>query len=442
MIYEAESGDIEICLTGESLISRKLSVFREEYFLKLREIILNADVSFSNAECLFQDYADYPNTYAGGGSGQGTYMAAPPESIEELRWLGIDIVSTANNHASDFGDQGIISNLEFLEESGMPHAGTGMNLAEARAPAYLDNPKGRIALMAAADWGPRGTGAEPWPFPMGVMAGEQSPYSIGRPGCNLVRHKTKFTVTESVYNELKKLGESLFNVIEQNNQIHLFGSTFVVGKEFSMETIAEEEDLEENYKWMRDATKMADWTIFSFHNHGASNSPELPSSHTRTLAKGLIDNGADIFIGHGPHRDRGIEIYNGKPIFYSLGDFILQNDTPQWIPYDVMKRFGLGHSDTPSDFHEERKKRGWNSRVEGWESAIATCKFTEKKLREISLYPIDLGMGLPRSIAGRPVLAEPGSEVNERVLKRFQDMSKPYGTEISIEDGVGKIKIS
>ena len=36
MIYEAESGDIEICLTGESLISRKLSVFREEYFLKLR----------------------------------------------------------------------------------------------------------------------------------------------------------------------------------------------------------------------------------------------------------------------------------------------------------------------------------------------------------------------------------------------------------------------
>ena len=163
----------------------------------------------------------------------------PPESIEELRWLGIDIVSTANNHASDFGDQGIISNLEFLEESGMPHAGTGMNLAEARAPAYLDNPKGRIALMAAADWGPRGTGAEPWPFPRGVMAGEQSPYSIGRPGCNLVRHSTKFTVTQSVYNELKALAKNLFNVNEDNKQIHLFGSTFVVGEKFSMETIAE-----------------------------------------------------------------------------------------------------------------------------------------------------------------------------------------------------------
>jgi hypothetical protein len=51
-------------------------------------------------------------------------------------------------------------------------------------------------------------------------------------------------------------------------------------------------------------------------------------------------------------------------------------------------------------------------------------------------------MGLPRSIAGRPILAEPGSAVNERVLKRFQDMSKPYGTQISIEDGVGKIKVS
>ncbi len=63
-------------------------------------------------------------------------------------------------------------------------------------------------------------------------------------------------------------------------------------------------------------------------------------------------------------------------------------------------------------------------------------------MKEVRLYPIDLGMGLPRSQAGRPVLARPGDEVNQRVLERFQQMSQPYGTEISIENGVGVITVA
>ena len=50
------------------------------------------------------------------------------------------------------------------------------------------------------------------------------------------------------------------------------------------------------------------------------------SNHPRVeeinLAKKLIDNGADIIMGHHPHVLQGIEIYNSKPIFYSLGNFI------------------------------------------------------------------------------------------------------------------------
>ena len=40
-----------------------------------------------------------------------------------------------------------------------------------------------------------------------------------------------------------------------------------------------------------------------------------------------IDQGADLFAGHGPHFLRGIEIYKNRPIFYSLGNFIFQNGT-------------------------------------------------------------------------------------------------------------------
>ncbi len=327
----------------------------------------------------------------------------------------------------------------------MVHAGTGANLAEARAPGYLDTPKGRVGLIAAADWGPRGTGGQPWPFPMGVLAGEQSPYSKGRPGCNLVRHRTRFTVPREVFDTLKRMSKELAfesRAADDDSDLLFMGSEIALGEDFALSTVAEPEDLEDNFRWVRDARRMADWVMFSFHNHGASRAPELPSDHTRVLAHGVIDAGADLFIGHGPHRDRGIEIYNGKPIFYSLGDFILQNDTLRWVPYEGMKRMGLGHDSTPADFYDTRVERVRNPPVEGWESVVVTCNYAGKRLKEVRLYPVDLGMGLPRGQAGRPVLARPGDEVNQRVLARFQAMSQPYGTEISIEDGVGIIKVA
>ena len=456
MLYEAESGDIQMALTGESLICRKLSVYREERFLKLRDMLRNADVTFGNAECLFQDYSDPPNTYAGGGATGGTYMAAPPESVAELKWMGIDIVSTANNHASDFSDSGVLTNLKFLDQYGMAHAGTGNNLTEACAPAYFDTPKGRIALLASADWGPRGTGAQPWPFPMGVMAGEQSPYSRGRPGCNLIRHHTKFTVNQEVFNAIQVMRKELgFDRViggggrpsigvDTEAEFTFMDSRIALGSDFSMSTLPEQEDLELNYRWVRDARRNADWVLYSFHNHGATRSPELPSDHTRVVARGVIDNGADMFIGHGPHRDRGIEIYKGKPIFYSLGDFICQNGQVLWVPYDVMKRTGLGYENTPADFHDARVAAGGIGSATGlgWESVVVTLTYAKRQLKDIRLYPIDLGIGLPRSYNGRPVLAAAGNELNRRVLERFQEMSKPYGTEIQIDNGVGIIHIS
>ena len=361
MRYESESGNILMALTGESLITRKLSVFTEEQYLKLRDIFINADVTFGNAECLFEDYKDPPNTFAGGGSDMETYMAAPPECVQELQCMGINIVSTANNHSSDFTDRGVMTSLKFLDQYGMAHAGTGANLTEACAPGYIDTPKGRVALIAAADWGPRGTGGQPWPFPMGVMAGEQAPYSLGRAGCNLIRHWTRFTVTREVFDALKLMRKELrFQppASEGGTEFSFLGSEVALGESFSMTTVPDRDDVEDNYRWVRDARRMADWVMFSFHDHGATRSPELPTAHARELAYGVIANGADLFIGHGLHRDRGIEIYKGNPIFYSLGDFILENGTPRWLPYEVIKRVGLGFGNTPADFFDVREQRG------------------------------------------------------------------------------------
>ena len=52
-----------------------------------------------------------------------------------------------------------------------------------------------------------------------------------------------------------------------------------------------------------------------------------PSEKQRELAYAMIDAGADIIVGHHPHVLQGIEFYQGKPILYSVGNFIfLKND--------------------------------------------------------------------------------------------------------------------
>ncbi|MFH0977621.1 MAG: CapA family protein [Spirochaetota bacterium] len=47
-----------------------------------------------------------------------------------------------------------------------------------------------------------------------------------------------------------------------------------------------------------------------------------PAEYDIELGHSIIDSGADVIIGHHPHIVQGIEIYKGKPIFYSLGNFI------------------------------------------------------------------------------------------------------------------------
>ena len=77
----------------------------------------------------------------------GTYAACDPAVIDDLKWMGFSMVSTANNHAVDYGEVGVLANIRNLKARAMPFAGTGGTLTEAAAPVYLDTPKGSVALI-------------------------------------------------------------------------------------------------------------------------------------------------------------------------------------------------------------------------------------------------------------------------------------------------------
>jgi poly-gamma-glutamate capsule biosynthesis protein CapA/YwtB (metallophosphatase superfamily) len=207
-----------------------------------------------------------------------------------------------------------------------------------------------------------------------------------------------------------------------------------------MTTRCQEADLERNLRWVREAKQMSDWVLYSFHTcyHGVDG--DDPPAHAKQLAHGVIDAGADVFIGHGVHRDRGIEIYSGKPIFYGLGNFILQNDTVLRQPADAYARYQLGPESTPGDFYWARsggETRGQDVSVPEWQSVVAMVKWRGHSLAEIELYPIDLGMGRPIGQRGRPLRAS--GEVADQALKRVARMSEAFDTIIELRDGTAHI---
>ena len=56
MIYDAESGDFTLVAGGDTMITRRLSVFQEDSFLRLRSLFQDADVRFANLEMLMHDF--------------------------------------------------------------------------------------------------------------------------------------------------------------------------------------------------------------------------------------------------------------------------------------------------------------------------------------------------------------------------------------------------
>ena len=439
MLYEAEPGDLTLVASGDTMITRRLSVFREDRFMALADLFRQANVGFTNLEMLMHEY-EHPPGVAG-----GTFTASDPRNLEELKWAGINLVSCANNHSYDYGENGVLTHLGHLRSSGIAHAGTGRNLSEARAPGYLDTPRGRIAIISAAST-----------FPEAGRALDQRPDAKGRPGLNPLRFSTTYTVDRTAFDEVrrvsaelgleaKKAAERRFRhqgavPEDTDTEFHFMGNKFVLGEEFKVNTSPNPQDMEGNLRWIREARRMADWVLVSFHCHESGATRDEPPEFLTTFARACLDEGADAFIGHGPHVTRGIEVHQGRPIFYSLGNLIFQNETVRWQPsynYDLVK---LDHSATPADFYEARsdkETRGFPADPVYWESVVARCEYRGGRLYEITLHPIDLGYGRPRSQRGRPMLAD--AELGTKILERMQHLSKPFGTAVRIEDGKGVV---
>lgn len=74
---------------------------------------------------------------------------ARPETVQYLTDMGVDIVSLANNHAYDYGEEALLDTLDILKEAGVTAIGAGHNLEETRRPAYYIVDDIKIGFLTA-----------------------------------------------------------------------------------------------------------------------------------------------------------------------------------------------------------------------------------------------------------------------------------------------------
>jgi poly-gamma-glutamate capsule biosynthesis protein CapA/YwtB (metallophosphatase superfamily) len=448
MLYESEQGRASIVLTGDSMITRAMKSFREPQFEGLLKLLRDSDAAVANLEMLFHNY-EMSWQYKGAAS----FQVSNPRNLDDLKWMGVDVVTTATNHAFDYGEAGFLTTLRHCEAAGLLQAGGGRNLAESRAPTYVEARGGRIAVMSTTST-----------FSEESRSGPGRPDFPGKPGVSTLRHDLVHRVPDEVLATMREAKRALgYEAREESRkkqaqhnatitaegELKFLNARFKGANDYGIETSCNKADLADIARWLRGAKKQSDWVVFAAHCHESGKSDEwygqtavAPPDFLIEFAHFAIDNGADAVVSHGTHYLRGIEVYKGKPIFYSLGNFIFQNETVEWLPPAAYEGLGLGHDDTPGDWGWGRSKGGKQGHAANpvfYRSAVAECRYDGGALKEIILHPIDLGFGRSIGQRGRPLLA--GPEVSGEVISWLQRVSKPFGTEISAEGSKGVIRL-
>jgi poly-gamma-glutamate synthesis protein (capsule biosynthesis protein) len=384
-------------------------------------------------------------------------MRAPPWAADELAWAGFDAVTAATNHAGDYSHGGMEATMRALESRTIPYAGLGRSLAEAREPAYVDAPTGRVGVVAACST-----------VTPGDEAGMQRPDLQGRPGVSPLSLDARYVVDEATHDRLAGLSETLgleavkeraaefgFPVPGEDDEgLTLLNAgrgddlQFVVGDDPGVELSPSASDRDAVLAQIRAADRQAEVVVASLHAHegeGAFRNDHSVPAWLETFAHDCVDAGADAFVGHGPHVLRGVELYAGAPIFYSLGDFVMENETVGRLPAEIYERYDLDPlAAQPADlydarvFDEDGGRKGFLADRAFWESVVPVCTFGDDGVERVECLPVELGYEEPRGRRGEPRLAE--GEAATRILEDLADLSAPFGTELTVDGGVGVVR--
>lgn len=181
-----------------------------------------------------------------------------PKNTPLLTEADIDVCVLGNNHALDWGYDGLEETLDALQQSGMQTVGAGTDAESAVEPAVIESEKGRLLVFA---YGSPSSGV-----PMTWSADDN------QPGVNVLPNMN-FQTAEQVASNIDR------------------------------------------------HRREGDRVILSLH-WGGNWGYDIPSKHQEFARQLINQDMVDVIFGHSSHHPKGIEVYEGKLILYGCGDLI------------------------------------------------------------------------------------------------------------------------
>ena len=428
---------MKFCAVGDIIIGRRIQPDFVGYS-ELCPIINQADARFFNLETTLNHEGE---CYASQVSG-GTYLRTDPEVLEDIQKFGFNMTSFNNNHVMDYSFEGLLHTLDAVNKSGLVHSGVGRNLGEAAAPKYLETNSGRVALIALNS-----------SLSGQMCAGEQSDRIPGRPGVNPLRVTQHVELEQADFESIKQIiSKTGINAAREivkkegyyggadDKSVYIGDITFACGEQTKFIQKIKQADLDRVAKSIYEAQLQADYIVVSVHSHQLEGyEKENPSAFLQEFAHFCIDKGAHAVVGHGPHLLRPMEIYKERPIFYSLGDFVLQLYNIAFAPDEFYSQYGLTTQNTVHELLKKRSKDFTVGLMTDWKMSrtVIPCWETEgTKLTKLTLVPVEMPMEGNKAEWGLPRFSK-----DPRILELLQRICQPYGTSLTLtENGLIECK--
>jgi poly-gamma-glutamate capsule biosynthesis protein CapA/YwtB (metallophosphatase superfamily) len=309
-----------------------------------------------------------------------------PASAEAFRRAGFSVVSFAGNHCMDWGPDALRDTVDALRGSGLQVVGVGNDILEARRPVFVERKGKRVAFLAYSSI-----------LPMGYWATES------RAGCAPMRAWTHYEQVE-------------------HDQ---------PGTPCRIHTFANREDLQALIADIAAVRQQADFVAVSIH-WGIHFVPGVVADYQREVGRAAIDAGAGIILGHHAHILKGVDIYRGKPIIYSLCNFAMD------LPMDEQHAKSKGFREIQK-LHPDWQPNlaiTYNFPPDSRYTVVAKCVLGDGGRTRISLLPAFIGpMSQPEILAAH----DPRFAEVQNYLEKYtssQDLNARYvrvGDELVLE---------
>jgi hypothetical protein len=333
-------------------------------FRHVKDVIHQGDVTFAQLEVNLSK--------RGAGHKEN---ARDPRIAGAIKEAGFKVVSFASNHSLDAGVDAFYDTLDNLQKENLQVIGAGRNIEEARRPAIIESKGARVAFLGYNSV-----------LKEGYWADEK------RPGCAPLRAYT------------------LFEHIDPSQP----------GTPARVHSFPYRSDLETMKKDVKKARQECDIVVVSMHC-GVHFTPAVIAEYQRDLAHAAIDAGADLVLHHHAHILKGIEMYSGKAIFYSLANFALE-----------LLIFNKGAASDPSFKERSRSLTpDWNPPYADYpsfpfppdsrKSLIAKCIISGGRIKKVSFLPTIINK------KAEPEILTAGDKRFKEIVKYMKDISRDQG---------------